>query len=254
MTSGVDKAHYLDDMARVAELAQIGNALVIAPHPDDESLGCGGTIALLRQRGYSIHVLFVSDGTMSHPNSPAYPAERLRKVREAEALDALKCLGVPAENAIFMRQKDTQVATPEQADFAKLVDFIHDLLLTLSPTSVLVPWRRDPHRDHRACWQLVNAALSKLSVKPRLLEYLIWLWELGKEQDMPKQDEMLVWSVPIESVMKQRDQAIAAHRSQVSRMIDDDPSAFYLSPELLTHFDTPRELFLEELVNEHNHA
>ena len=93
MTSGVDKAQYLDDMARVADLAQIGNALVIAPHPDDESLGCGGTIALLRQRGYSVHVLFVSDGTMSHPNSPAYPAERLRKVREAEALDALEVPG-----------------------------------------------------------------------------------------------------------------------------------------------------------------
>ena len=153
-----------------------------------------------------------------------------------------------------MRQKDTQVTTPERADFAESVNFIHNLLLTISPTSVLVPWQRDPHRDHRACWQLVNAALSKLSVKPRLLEYLIWLWELGKEQDMPKQDEMLVWSVPIESVMGQRNKAIAAHRSQVSRMIDDDPSAFYLSPALLTHFDTPRELFLEKLVNEPNHA
>lgn len=249
MISGVDKAHFLGEVARVANLDKIGDAFVIAPHPDDESLGCGGTIALLCERGYSVHVLFVSDGTMSHPNSPGYPAERLRQVRESEALAALQILGVPTKNAIFMRQKDTQVLTPESPGFAESVDFIHNLLLTLKPTSVLVPWRRDPHRDHRASWQLVHAAMKKLTVKPRFLEYLIWLWELGKEQDMPRPNEVEVWQVPIDSVMETRNRAIGAHRSQVSRMIDDDPTAFYLSPELLTHFDAPREFFLEELIN-----
>lgn len=250
MNSGVDKAHFLEDMAHPMAVNSIGNALVIAPHPDDESLGCGGTIALLRQQGFRVHVLFVSDGSMSHPNSPSYPAERLRQVREAEALDALRLLGVPAENAFFMRQKDTQVAVIDNPDFADAVAFVHTLLTDIKPTTVLVPWRRDPHRDHRASWQLVNAALSMLSVRPRVLEYLIWLWELGNEQDMPGRNEMLVWSIPIETVMAQRNQAIAAHRSQVTRLIDDDPTAFYLSPELLMHFNEPRELFLEERIND----
>ncbi|GAB3805085.1 PIG-L family deacetylase [Spirosoma humi] len=232
----------------------IGNVLVIAPHPDDESLGCGGTVALLRQQGFQVHVLFVSDGTMSHPNSPSYPAERLRQVRETEALDALRLLGVPVDNAFFMRQKDTQVATTDSPDFADAVDFVRTILIEIEPATVLLPWRRDPHRDHRASWQIVNAALSTLSVRPRVLEYLIWLWELGNEQDMPGHDEMLVWTIPIESVMAQRNQAIAAHRSQVSRLIDDDPTAFYLSPELLMHFNKPRELFLEERINELDYA
>ena len=95
-------------------------------------------------------------------------------------------------------------------------------------------------------WQQLNAAVQQLPARPRVLEYLIWLWELGSETDMPSRDEMIVWRVPIEPVMAQRDQAIAAHRSQVSHLIDDDPTAFYLSPELLTHFDASRELFLEE--------
>ncbi|WP_461127884.1 PIG-L deacetylase family protein [Spirosoma aerophilum] len=254
MSSGTTKARALEELARPADLDQIGNVLVVAPHPDDESLGCGGTIVLLRQRGYSVHVLFVSDGTMSHPNSPTYPADRLRAVRESEALDALQRLQVPAEQAVFMRQKDTQVATADSPDFDKAVDFIHTLLTNLQPQTVLVPWRRDPHRDHRASWQLVNAAMAKLPHAPRLLEYLIWLWELGKEEDMPRQNEMTVWRVPIESVIEQRNQAVAAHRSQVSRMIDDDPTAFYLSPELLMHFDNPRELFLEELTNNPDNA
>jgi len=249
MISGVDKAPVLDGIARpisLDELDAIGNVLVIAPHPDDESLGCGGTIALLRERGFAVHVLFVSDGTMSHPNSPTYPADRLRQLRESEALEALHVLNVPPEQATFMRQKDRQVTTPDSPAFADAVAFIRKLLMALKPTTVLVPWRRDPHPDHRASWELLDGALAEIPARPRVLEYLIWLWELGHEADMPGRDEMTVWRVPIASVITQRDQAIAAHRSQVSRLIDDDPTAFYLSPELLTHFHTPRELFLEE--------
>ncbi len=249
MNSGVEKAHFIDQLSQPIDLSQIGNALVVAPHPDDESLGCGGMIALLRQQGYAVHVLFVSDGTMSHPNSLSYPAERLRQVRESEALEALEILNVPAENAIFMRQKDTRVSTPDCVDFADTVDFVRNLLITITPTTVFVPWRRDPHRDHRASWHLVKATVETLSTQPRVLEYLIWLWELGTERDMPGLDEMIVWRLPIELVMAQRDRAIAAHRSQVTRLIDDDPTAFYLSPELLMHFNQPRELFLEENTN-----
>ncbi|GAB3016976.1 PIG-L family deacetylase [Spirosoma pulveris] len=254
MNSGNDKAHALDDLARTADLDTLGDTFVIAPHPDDESLGCGGTIAQLCQRGYAVHVLFISDGTMSHPNSASYPAERLRQVRELEALEALGILGVPTGNVIFMRQKDTRVALPDSPYFYNAVDCIHDLLTIYKPTTVLVPWRRDPHRDHRASWHQLMAAVDKLQYKPRVLEYLIWLWELGTEQDMPVENEMLAWRIPIESVMDLRNRAIAAHRSQVSRMIDDDPTAFYLSPELLEHFREPRELFLEQPNREPHYA
>jgi LmbE family N-acetylglucosaminyl deacetylase len=251
MHSGSDKSRALEDLARpipLDELSNLGTVLVIAPHPDDESLGCGGTIALLRERGQLVHVLFVSDGTMSHPNSPSYPAERLGPIREAEALAALHILTVPPEQATFMRQKDSQVATPDHPGFADAVAALQTLLDTVQPDTVLVPWRRDPHRDHRASWQQLAAALDQRPARPRVLEYLIWLWELGNEADMPGTDEMTVWSVPIQSVMAQRDRAIAAHRSQVTRMIDDDPTGFYLSPALLTHFDRPHELFLEENI------
>ncbi|QHV97676.1 PIG-L family deacetylase [Spirosoma endbachense] len=247
MISGVDKAQFLEKLAVPIDPAELGELLVIAPHPDDESLGCGGTIALLRQQGYSVHVLFVSDGTMSHPNSWAYPAERLRQLRESEAVDALRILHVLPDTITFMRQKDTQVPMPDSAGFSDSVDFVYELIRQVNPKTVLVPWRRDPHRDHRASWQILMAALGRFSSPPRILEYLIWLWELGDENDMPRADEMKVWCVPIEKVMDQRRQAIASHRSQVSRLIHDDPTAFYLSPELLTHFDAPRELFLEEI-------
>lgn len=246
MNSGTDRAQMLEAQAvPITDLGEIGSALVVAPHPDDESLGCGGTVAQLRAQGYAVHVLFVSDGTMSHPNSPTYPAERLCDLRESEALEATQILGVEADACTFMRCPDRQVPTINELGFQDAVDFAARLIDRLQPSTIFVPWRRDPHPDHRASWQIIREAVRQSATQPRVLEYLIWLWELGTETDMPNPDEVRVWRVTIDSVQEQRNRAIAAHRSQVTRLINDDPTAFYLSPELLTHFDQPRELFLE---------
>lgn len=251
MISGAEKATALRHRARpLTDLTTLGPTLVVAPHPDDESLGCGGTISRLRQLGLPVFVLFVSDGTMSHPNSRTYPAERLRNLREAEARAALDVLGVAPDACAFMRLRDTQVPQPGEPAFAPAAADLRILLARVAPRTVLVPWLRDPHRDHRASRHLLAEACRLLpaQVQPRVLEYLIWLWELGGPDDMPRPDERRVWQVPIAEVMAQRNRAIAAHRSQVTRLIDDDPTAFYLSPELLTHFDDPYELFLEALA------
>ncbi|MVM28689.1 PIG-L family deacetylase [Spirosoma sp. HMF4905] len=246
MNSGINQAHKLDDFAvALTDLRTIGSALVIAPHPDDESLGCGGTIAQLRALGYAVHVAFVSDGTMSHPNSKAYPVERLRDLRESEARAALHVLAVDPDDCTFLRYRDRQVPTNGASGFAEVATRMARLIDQVKPTTVFVPWRRDPHPDHRASWQIVQEALRQTTIKPRVFEYLIWLWELGKQADMPNPDEVMIWCVSIDSVMDQRNRAIAAHRSQVTHLIDDDPTAFYLSPDLLTHFEQPRELFLE---------
>lgn len=247
MHSGAEKAGIITQRAVVLnDVRALGATLVLAPHPDDESLGCGGTIIRLRQLGLPVHVLFVSDGTMSHPNSPTYPAERLRAVREAEARDALSRLGVDSDACTFMRLPDTAVPLPNQPGFGAAVATLTDVIEQVRPATVLVPWERDPHRDHRATWQLLHAVRTQPPARSfRVLEYLIWLWELGRPDDMPRPDERRVWQVPIDTVIEQRNHAIAAHVSQVTRLIGDDPTAFYLSPELLAHFNRPFELFLE---------
>lgn len=246
MTSGVDQIRFFEQYVEPAGdefFHQFGSTVVIAPHPDDESLGCGGTIARLRQAGYPVHLIFVSDGSMSHPQSKQYPADRLRQVREAEALDALGRLGVSPDAVQFMRLRDTKVPTPGRPDFAAAAADLTSRLTALSPATVLVPWRRDPHPDHRASWHLTRVAVEAMQPKPALVEYPIWLWELGTDADRPQPAEVQARSLDIGSVMDLKQQAIAAHRSQVTRMIDDDPTAFYLSPELLRYFQIPYEVF-----------
>ncbi len=222
-----------------------GKTLIIAPHQDDESLGSGGTIALLRQAGVPIEVVFVSDGSMSHPNSKRYPKEKLVALREAEALAALKILGVEDGAVHFMRLQDSQVPNAASEGFEDAVTVFQQLLEGIRPKIILVPWRRDPHKDHRATWQIVQAAISNFNQSIRRLEYLIWLWERGEADEFPKQDEVRLWKVDIAAVADLKQKAILAHTSQTTRLINDDPDGFILSPEVLAHFSGKYELFAE---------
>ena len=230
----------------VSDLEAFGKTLVIAPHADDESLGCGGTIALLRQAGVPVHILLVSDSSMSHPNSQKYPAEKLMQLREHELLTAAELLGVSASDVHFMRLKDSRVPTHDDTQFEEAALAITSIITAIRPRTFLIPWRRDPHPDHRATWQLVNKSLSLSAIPCRVLEYMVWLWERADAQDLPRDGEMKVWCIDISSVLKQKQQAIAAHVSQTTALIDDDPHGFTLSAHMLAHFKHPAEYFLEE--------
>ena len=80
--------------------------IVVAPHPDDESLACGGLIADACRQGLRGTVVIVSDGVGSHPNSKAYPPDRLRSLREGEARRAARSLGSRPEEIALPRSPD----------------------------------------------------------------------------------------------------------------------------------------------------
>ena len=217
-----------------------GTTLIVAPHADDESLGCGGVIALLRKYRQEVFILLLSDGTLSHPNSKAYPAEKLRELRESELENAATILGVPAENIILCRHKDRSVPAAGSAEFDAAVQSISGLLNKLNPQSIFVPWRRDPHLDHRAAFQLIKAADTQ---RAKVYEYPIWLQELGASEDAPTVQEAMPFRLDISSVLDQKQNAIAAHRSQTTNLITDDPDGFTLSAEMLNQFKVPYETF-----------
>ncbi|RYE03117.1 MAG: hypothetical protein EOP44_06605, partial [Sphingobacteriaceae bacterium] len=149
MVSGTERQTWQQQAEEISpeNLLRFGKTIVIAPHPDDESLGCGGTIALLRKAGLPVHVIFVSDGTLSHPNSKKYPAEKLRELRETEALSALKILQVDAVNTSFMRIKDRSVPNPGEAGFEAAINKMLQIFQQFNPDTILVTWEKDPHPD-----------------------------------------------------------------------------------------------------------
>ncbi len=219
------------------------SAVVVAPHPDDETLGCGGAIALLRQRHIPVQVLVMSDGTQSHPKSKAYPAERLKKLRELEALNALKVLGVAAKYVTFYGWPDTAVPHPHYPNFEQAVTLCDRELLRFSPSVIFVPWQGDQHCDHQATWQIVQRCVNDWQQPPRLLAYSIWGNPEAGLRELP--DQTTGWRLDIRSVQALKRQAALAHKSQTTDLISDDPDGFRLTPAMLNNLIQPWETYLE---------
>jgi LmbE family N-acetylglucosaminyl deacetylase len=225
--------------------ATLGRTVIVIPHPDDEALGCGGLLALLRQAGQEVAAVLVSDGTMSHPHSQEFSPAARRELRYAELRHALAVLGVDENNVLYLGLPDSQVPNEGPA-FDEATGLLANFLTEQRAETVLVPWRRDPHPDHRATSRLTAAALASLPQPPRRLEYVVWAWERAAPADLPQPGEVTGFRLDIAAVLAQKQRAIAAHRSQLAPgTITDDPSGFLLSPEMLTHFAQPTEAFIE---------
>lgn len=227
------------------QLSGFGATVIVAPHPDDETLGCGGLIAMLNRMNVPVKVVVTSDGCGSHPNSRQFPATALRDLREAEASAAVQALGMDRSDISFMRLPDTKVPFQDEAGFDGAVRHCRSLLAAFRPETVLLPWRRDPHSDHRATWHIVIQAACQTALKPRMIEYPIWIWDLGGPADAPFSGEMCGWRLDISSVLDRKIAAIDAHQSQITGLIGDDPMAFRLNPAMLDRFRRPWETFLE---------
>lgn len=217
--------------------------LVVAPHPDDESLGCGGMIARLAELKRATHTLFVTDGGASHPQSAAWPRERLAAQREAEAAEALARLGAGDHPRSFMRLPDAGMPGEGTSRWRDASRSVVDILSAFQPDLVLLPWRRDPHRDHRDSWRLVTAALAMADQRPMQLEYAIWLDELGAEDDRPQPGEVVERRLTITSYQAAKRAAVAAHISQTTNLITDDPDGFRLTAATIERLTGPEEIY-----------
>ncbi|MGI9034417.1 MAG: PIG-L deacetylase family protein [Pyrinomonadaceae bacterium] len=235
------------ELKKAETVIEWGKTIVFAPHPDDESLGCGGAIALLRKFNVPVCVVTMSDGTLSHPNSRKFPREKLRALREQEMKNALEILGVEAKKNVFLRYRDRSVPNKESADFDAAVEKIKNIFAIEKPQTILAPWRRDPHPDHLATWQIVYSAQKSFNSNVRIIEYPIWLWEMAQDTDLPFEKKVRGWRLDIAEVIEKKQSAIRAHVSQVTDLINDDPQGFRLSAEVLAHFAAPFEVFLEEI-------
>lgn len=231
----------------VRDLATISgdaSALILAPHPDDESLGCGGLIAAASARGRPPFVVFVTDGTGSHPHSRLFPPERMRATREAEATSALRELGLMDEHIMFMRLPDT--AAPHVGYlFDRAVETIVTVALRWRCGTIFAPWRHDPHGDHLATHLMAAEVASRHDL--RHVSYPVWGWTLPASD--PLEDTVRGARLDISQYLPAKRRAIAAHASQHGGLITDDPEGFCLPRDLLSVFEQPYEVFLENDID-----
>ncbi|MEU6401523.1 PIG-L family deacetylase [Streptomyces sp. NPDC046985] len=199
--------------------------LVFSPHPDDEVIACGGTVARLAAEGAHVGVVFATDGAMSHSavlgiHTDPTPAE-VREIRRQEARMAGKALGLREESVRFLDYPDTQLAD-------RLPEFRRDVLALLGEheavTQVYVPHEiRELNADHRLTGETVVSCLAELGLTPDVYRYVVWdertEEEFGfvnrKPADGPGTAVERLVSFDIADYVAQKHAAFREHRTQV---------------------------------------
>lgn len=176
--------------------------LVLAPHPDDETLGCGGTVKLLTRAGVDVDVCFMTRGEQGSEAPEAATAEdrrRLAAVRSSEAQAACRVLGV--RQVLFLDGADGRLG-----DQPHLADALRAVLRAGGYGRVFCPGPQESHPDHVATFRLFRQALRHY---PEPLQ--VWLYE--------------VWTplvpticIPIDATLDAKLEALAAHQSQLAWM------------------------------------
>ncbi len=137
----------------------LGSWLVLAPHPDDETFGMGGTLLLAKKAHIEVDVIFLTDGSASDANKPD-----LVKIREQEATKACKKLGI--NEVIFWREVDRKL-TPSTHLIQKLSAFITER----NYASVFFPSPQEPHPDHRTTAVLAWESLRNIQFSATPISY-----------------------------------------------------------------------------------
>jgi LmbE family N-acetylglucosaminyl deacetylase len=177
-------------------------ALVLAPHPDDETFGCGGTIRLLSEGGTAVDVAFLTRGELggngaAHSTPQARAALAQRRTREAQA--ACNVLGV--RNVFFLDGADSQLREQPQ-----LAGAIVQLLRQNTYQRVFCPGPEDAHEDHRAAFAWLRQAAADGSAAPQF-----WLYEVWKPLAANTY-------VPIDGTIEHKLRAIDQYPSQLTQM------------------------------------
>jgi LmbE family N-acetylglucosaminyl deacetylase len=173
------------------------NVLILAPHPDDEAIGCGGTIIHHVEQGDKVSAVFLTSGELGLKK---YSRERAWQIREAEAQRSAKVLGI--RSVTFLRQPDWMLGDHLPAA-AKALSAVME---QERPEIIYLPHPDDGHPDHQACLPMLKRALKRTGLGTvELRGYEVWtpLTRYDLAQD-------------ITQFMPRKLRALRCHRSQLT--------------------------------------
>jgi LmbE family N-acetylglucosaminyl deacetylase len=203
--------------------------MVVAPHPDDETIAAFGVLHAAVRQARRVTVVIVTDGAASH-DSAAWPPKRLAALRERETLCAMRRAGVRKNEVRFLRYGDSALCDLDRAGRRALR---RDLQRMPQPDLVVRPSRADHHIDHRIVGEACEAAWPG---RVRQLTYLVWPEQGARFQAR--------YAVPLGPLRELKRAAIMAYRSQTG-LIDDDPNGFCIDQKTIARFCGPVERFGE---------
>jgi len=182
--------------------------LVLAPHPDDETLGVGALIAQTAAAGCFAGLVYLTDGSGSHPIQNGR-AGRLISMRKREAARALRRLaGRRCSAPFFLGWRDAVPAKAGDAAFDQSCRKLAALCLRLRVDVLATTAATEPHCDHAAAANLASAVQSHCRGRVKIAEYIVW----GTAPTIRSHHTLI--SAPILPGLRRK--ALAAHRSQLT--------------------------------------
>lgn len=214
-------------------LEQCGRIVVLSPHPDDETLGCGGLIFDAQRRDMPVVVCSVTSGENCYPS---HQVQSMGQRRDAELVVAMQSLGLPMSSVQSWRLPDGDLANRKAELRERLSSTLKEFDLLLSP------WELDGHPDHEACGDVAAQAASAHGAK--LLRYPVWGWHwsgsLDRKNGLPSaRGVRYALDAPAKNA---KDSAIKAFKSQVQP--DLAGTAPVLTVETLSRFRRNFEVYL----------
>ena len=188
-------------------LAPSERLVVVAPHPDDDVLACGGLMAMHQAQSGEVMVISVTDGEASHADSTWWQAPVLAATRHQELLAGLQQLGV-GHMAVH------RLALPDGAVAVRVDRLELALTALLKRTDVVVTtWQLDGHPDHEATAEVATRVCEQIGC--RLLQAPVWMWHWAKIED-PLVPWQCLYRLPLAPhIVVQKQAALAAHASQL---------------------------------------
>jgi len=152
--------------------------LVIAPHPDDETLCCAGTIMNFVEKGDKVKIVIVTDGRYGSLDEKLRGTEELVKIRKEEAIRVFKLLGV--EDYEFLNFEDLKVAQKSKEVEEKLAE----ILKNYNPDIVFAPAPFESHLDHSEVGKIVKRLF------PNAYFYVVWVDTGDKVKKLAKNEKL----------------------------------------------------------------
>jgi len=223
------------------------SAVVIAPHPDDETFGAGGMIALKRSLMAKVDVIFLTSGEASHNGCCEIDADEVARVRREEAVQAAACLALDAARLHWLDLDDGAIPSASSEGFREAVANLTRLLRQIMPQEVYCPHPVDAWSDHRAAGEIAQAAFDRYSPRCDLIFYLVWSWFSMSLETYSRLDWHNAWLLNIEPVFDSKLEAIKSYTSSTVPYCGN-PYCGALPKGFLESFRWPRELFFSEPV------
>lgn len=220
-------------VTRTVDPAASERTVVVAAHPDDETLAAAGYLQAAHAAGVRVEIVVATDGEAALPEHDDLDRAALGRRRRRELHDALERLGLG----------DTPVDWLGLPDSALDADVLADRLSgrLAGADTCLAPWALDPHPDHAAAGRAVSAAAPATAHR---WQYPIWMWT-GHAPDDPHVPWSRAHRLDLdENARRAKAHAVAAFASQTAPLVDGGRAV--LPDDVLALLCTDRELFFRD--------